>query len=70
MNKRGGKAAKRGKADNKVIESKQLNSKLLSIPSPVLMDLLLFCIATGKDLLDICLTCKKMMKFLYKDSRP
>jgi hypothetical protein len=67
MNKNRGK---KGKTDKKKILSNQPNCKLFNLPIPILMDLMLFSISQGKEILSLGLTCKKMMEFLFKDPRP
>lgn len=63
------KFAKKGKVVTKPAVSVQSMCKLFKLPSPVFMEILMFSIGNGKELLEISVSCKRMFDFVYKDTR-
>ena len=47
----------------------QTQSKLFKIPNPVLIQIILYAISSGKEYVKLCLTCKKLKDFINKDPR-
>ena len=62
------KTGKVGKVKNE--PSKQENSRLFRIPSPILMEICILFIENPQDLVRISITCKKLMEFVYFDPLP
>ena len=56
--------------ENKLLVSNQEKCRLFKIPAPIFMELVLYSVSDGKELLEISRTCKKMMQIVYMDPRP
>lgn len=48
----------------------QNSSKLLKIPSAIFIEIIIYIIESGIELLEICLTCKKVLHLFFNDPRP
>lgn len=56
--------------EKKINFSNQENCKLFKIPSPIFMEIIIFCVRSGKELLEISIACKKLLQTLFADPRP